>query len=98
MDRKKFTRWSQAAALAGGLGVAVLATGCQTTVGGQTLPSAYYLLDDVQYFPHGPEFVLTKEVEEHENYRLRQQAINQGINPNAVAPPPPAAGAPPVGP
>ena len=86
MDRKTITRWSNAAFLAGGLGVMALATGCQTTIGGQTLPSAYYLQDDVQYFPHGPEFVLTKEVEEHENYRLRQQAINHGVNPNAIAP------------
>ncbi len=33
-------------------------TGCQTTVGGQTLPSGYYLRDDVQYHPAGPEFLL----------------------------------------
>ncbi|MBQ18363.1 MAG: hypothetical protein CMJ65_14695 [Planctomycetaceae bacterium] len=33
-------------------------TGCQTTVGGQTLPSGYYLRDDVQFFPAGPEFLL----------------------------------------
>ena len=33
-------------------------TGCQTTVGGQTLPSGYYLEDDVQYHPAGPEFLL----------------------------------------
>ena len=26
-------------------------TGCQVDVGGQTLPSAYYLQDDIQYFP-----------------------------------------------
>lgn len=86
MDRKTIKRWTQAAFLAGGLGFLALATGCQTTIGGQTLPSAYYLLDDVQYFPHGPEFVLTKEVEEHENYRLRQQSIQQGIDPDAIGP------------
>ncbi len=37
------------------------ATGCQVDVNGQTLPSGYYLTDDVQYFPSGPEFKLTKE-------------------------------------
>jgi hypothetical protein len=37
------------------------ATGCQVDVGGQTLPSAYYQLDDIQYFPPGPEFKLTRE-------------------------------------
>jgi hypothetical protein len=63
-----------------------VSTGCQTTVGGQTLPSAYFLRDDVQYFPAGPEFVLTKEVEEHENYRLRQEGIQQGIDPTAIGP------------
>jgi len=44
------------------LGVAGLSlTGCQVDVGGQTLPSAYYLQDDIQYFPAGPEFKLSKE-------------------------------------
>lgn len=36
-------------------------TGCQVDVGGQTLPSPYYLQDDIQYFPAGPEFKLSKE-------------------------------------
>jgi hypothetical protein len=86
MDRKTVKGWSKALLLAGGIGVMAVSSGCQTTVGGQTLPSAYYLLDDVQYFPAGPEFVLTREVEEHENYRLRQQSIQQGIDPNAIGP------------
>jgi hypothetical protein len=37
------------------------ATGCQVDVGGQTLPSPYYLTDDVQYFNPGPEFKLSRE-------------------------------------
>lgn len=86
MHRNTMSRWPLAFAFLGGLGLMAVSTGCQTTIGGQTLPSAYYLLDDVQYFPAGPEFVLTKEVEEHENYRLRQQSIQQGIDPNAVGP------------
>lgn len=36
-------------------------TGCQVDIGGQTLPSAYYIYDDVQYFPPGPEFKLARE-------------------------------------
>ncbi len=36
-------------------------TGCQTSLNGQTLPSPYYLQDDVQYFPAGPEFKLPRE-------------------------------------
>ena len=47
------------------LGLALLSvagiTGCQVDVGGQTLPSPYYMYDDVQYFPKGPEFVLERE-------------------------------------
>lgn len=46
-----------AASIAG----AVSTTGCQVSVGGQTLPSAYYLRDDVQYHTKGPEFKLARE-------------------------------------
>lgn len=49
-------------ALAGGLAVAGSAlTGCQVDVAGQTLPSPYYLKDDVQYYAPGPEFKLSNE-------------------------------------
>lgn len=36
-------------------------TGCQVSIGGQTLPSPYYMSDDIQYFPRGPEFKLQNE-------------------------------------
>jgi len=67
------------------LGCALLgmtAVGCQTTLGGQTLPSAYYLQDDVQYFPMGPEFRLSKQVEALEAYKLRQQGLGQADGAN----------------
>ncbi len=41
--------------------IVVFMAGCQVDVGGQTLPSPYYLQDDIQYFPSGPEFKLSKE-------------------------------------
>lgn len=41
--------------------VMVSSTGCQVSLNGQTLPSPYYLQDDVQYFPAGPEFKLSRE-------------------------------------
>ena len=44
-----------------GLVAAVGATGCQVDVGGQTLPSPYYMSDDVQYFAPGAEFKLARE-------------------------------------
>jgi hypothetical protein len=31
------------------------------TAADQTLPSAYYIHDDIQYFPTGPEFKLQRE-------------------------------------
>ena len=69
------------------LAVVACTSGCplippmtQTTVGGQTLPSAYYLRDDVQYFPAGPEFQLTNEVQAHEEYRLQQRAIEESLD------------------
>ena len=46
-----------------------LVTGCQVDVGGQTLPSAYYLQDDIQYFPAGPEFKLSKEAAAQKAYK-----------------------------
>ncbi len=42
--------------LAMGMLLALGTTGCQVDIGGQTHPSAYYMHDDVQYFPPGPEF------------------------------------------
>ena len=42
-------------------GASVSMTGCQVDIGGQTLPSPYYIYDDVAYFPAGPEFKLSEE-------------------------------------
>lgn len=43
------------------LGSLITSTGCQVSVAGQTLPSPYYLSDDIQYFPAGPENKLANE-------------------------------------
>ena len=48
-------------------------TGCQTTIGGQTLPSPYYIEDDVQYFPPGSEFPLQKEAAQQQAYKAEAQ-------------------------
>lgn len=55
-----------------GLFVALGLTGCQVDVGGQTLPSPYYMNDDVQYFAPGPEFKLAKEAAAIEAAREEQ--------------------------
>lgn len=48
------------------------ATGCQMDIAGQTLPSPYYLTDDVQYYAPGPEFKLAREAA-----ALKEQAAQQ---------------------
>lgn len=61
MAEKKRIDWQKAFTgllLAGSLASTL---GCQVSVAGQTLPSPYYLRDDVQYFPAGPENKLANE-------------------------------------
>jgi hypothetical protein len=58
----------------------LLGIGCQGSIGGQTLPSAYYLRDDVQYFPAGPEFKLLNEATAMELHE--RELIEQGIGPD----------------
>ncbi len=48
------------------------AVGCQSDIAGQTLPSPYYLSDDVQYYAPGPEFKLAREAA-----ALKEQAAKQ---------------------
>ena len=57
-------------------------TGCQVDVGGQTLPSAYYLQDDIQYFPAGPEFKLSKEAAAQKAYRKEVGADGSACGPD----------------
>jgi hypothetical protein len=51
-------------------------------VGGQTLPSAYYLQDDIQYFPAGPEFKLSKEAAAQKAYRKEVGADGSACGPD----------------
>jgi len=53
---------------------AIVSSGCQVSVGGQTLPSPYYMTDDVQYFPPGPEFKLAREAA-----ALKEQAAEAAL-------------------
>ncbi len=61
--------------------VGIATTGCQVDVGGQTLPSAYYLQDDIQYFPAGPEFKLSKEAAAQKAYKKETAERNAGYQP-----------------
>lgn len=55
------------------LAAAAMATGCQVSTSGQTLPSPYYMRDDVQYFAPGPEFKLAREAALLKAYNADQQ-------------------------
>lgn len=49
-------------------------TGCQYSVAGQNLPSAYFLQDDLQYFPKGSEFKLAREAAAQKEARAEAAA------------------------
>ena len=59
---------------------ATFLTGCQVDVGGQTLPSAYHLQDDIQYFPAGPEFKLSREAAAQKAYQ-KELAADESAGP-----------------
>ena len=66
-----------------GLGLAILvasSTGCQITESGQTLPSGYYIKDDIQYFAPGPEFKLSREAAAQQAYKADQAAQKKDRN------------------
>lgn len=62
-----------------GLSIAavVALSGCQVDVGGQTLPSPYYMTDDVQYYAPGPEFKLAREAAALRQARAEQAQVPQ---------------------
>lgn len=79
-----------------GLGLAAVLglSGCQMSIGGQTLPSPYWQSDDVQYFPAGPEFKLSREAAAMKAFK--QDQIRGGpAGPPQAAPGPDVAPAPP---
>ena len=69
--------WMHAMLCGAVLAAAVTATGCQVSMNGQTLPSPYYIHDDVQYFPPGPEFKLSEEAALMKAYNADQQLQGQ---------------------
>ena len=65
--------------LAGGLLILACgaSTGCQIDVAGQTMPSAYHLTDDVQYYAPDPEFKLSREAAALANQRADEASQPQ---------------------
>lgn len=74
MKASRTHRWISAWLLCGSALLSLYSSGCQTTIGGQTLPSANYLKDDVQFFPAGPETQLPRTRQAHAEYRAMQAA------------------------
>ena len=61
MKTSRRSSWMSLTVCTLGLVAAITSTGCQVHVAGQTLPSPYYMSDDVQYYAPGPEFKLANE-------------------------------------
>lgn len=75
---KKIRKQSSFRGLVYGLALlgAAGASGCQVDVAGQTLPSAYWHNDDVQYFPRGPNMKVAKEAAAQAEYKAELAAEN----------------------
>lgn len=69
--------WKKALVLTAGLLSVAGSTGCtmQARVAGQTLPSPFYLRDDVQFFPAGPEERLPIMKAEIARYKIEQETL-----------------------
>jgi hypothetical protein len=87
MKAPQIKNWSGLALFATAGLILIGTTGCQTTIGGQTLPSAYFLQDDVQFFPAGPQDKLFVERRTLEQYNAGQQQQLPGEAPTPGAPP-----------
>ena len=75
-----------------GMAAALTLTGCQSSIGGQTLPSPYWQTDDVQYFPAGAEFKLAREAAAMKAFKQEQIRGGQPLQPGAGPGPAPGAG------
>jgi len=75
-SKTNFGFWILAASVLCGVS---LSTGCQVHVAGQTLPSPYYLMDDVQYFPAGSENKLANETAALKAEREEARAAAAGV-------------------
>lgn len=66
--------WNQATLSIGLAFTLLCGTGCQIVENGQTLPSPYYIYDDVQYFAPASEFKLTNEAAALKAARAEEEA------------------------
>jgi hypothetical protein len=71
-----------------GLALMLVATGCQSDFNGQTLPSAHWQTDDVQYFPAGAEFRLAREAAAMQAAKRNQAQGGRPLGSSPVQPNP----------
>jgi hypothetical protein len=83
---KNMAGWKIAGLLS--LSAIALCTGCQAEYAGQTLPSPWYLTDDIQYYAPGPEFKLAREAAAMQEQKEAVTSQQQAAPPRAAAPNP----------
>jgi hypothetical protein len=72
-------RWMHTTLAAAGLALAAIgSTGCQGYYAGQSLPSPYYIFDDINYHAPGPEFKLSREAAAQKAYKADLEAQQAG--------------------
>ena len=71
--KKKTDNRFHALLLGIGLVAVSFGSGCQSHMAGQTLPSPWYLDDDVQYFAPGSEMILAREAAVMKEYAAQRQ-------------------------
>lgn len=74
MYRSMNIKYSSIAMLAVACVSVAALSGCQVSVAGQNLPSAYFIEDDLQYFPKGSEFKLAREAAAQKEARAEANA------------------------
>jgi len=82
MSKKQGLGWVGAASL-----MLASLSGCQTWVGGMTLPSGHYLKHRPQYFPPSPPFPLSRELASMEAQAAQQGAVAPVPGGQPAAPP-----------
>lgn len=78
--RKRPVLWGLLGCIAAAAGL----TGCQVNTNNQSLPSAYYLSSNIQYYQPGPWFKLQREAD---NQKLYNDQAAQQQGPPAAQPP-----------
>jgi hypothetical protein len=79
VSKTNSTYWMQTTLAGLGLSLAAISSpGCQGYYAGQTLPSAYYIHDDIQYHAPGPEFKLSREAAAQKAYKADLEAQQAG--------------------